>query len=148
MPTILVVDDDPQLVEMLRMTLAYEGFTVIVAYDGDGAVLEARRSRPDLIVLDWLMPGRSGVEVAQELWGERAPPILMLTARDALEDRVEGLSRGADDYLVKPFLPPELLARVRALLRRTPPADRPLQFANLALDLRAYQAQRGDAALS
>jgi two-component system response regulator MprA len=115
-----------------------------VAYDGSAALHEVARSRPDLIVLDWLMPGRSGVEVAELLQQANRPPILMLTARDALDDRVEGLSRGADDYLVKPFAPPELIARVRALLRRTPPVDRPLQYADLSLDLLGYQARRGE----
>jgi two-component system, OmpR family, response regulator MprA len=100
-------------------------------------------SRPDLIVLDWLMPRRSGIDVARELRDDGGPPILMLTARDALEDRVVGLDSGADDYLVKPFAPPELLARVRALLRRTPPADRPLQLGDLTLVVRAHEAYRG-----
>lgn len=144
MPTILVADDDPHIVEMLRMTLAYEGYSVTVAHDGAAALREARLARPDLVVLDWLMPHRSGVDVARELRDEGGPPILMLTARDALENRVEGLDSGADDYLVKPFAPPELLARVRALLRRAPPADRPLQFDDLSLDLRAHQVRRGE----
>src|SRR5690349_12780731 len=136
MTTILVADDDPRIVEMLRMTLAYEGYTVVTALNGEAALREARLTAPDLIILDWLMPRRSGIEVARELHDD-GPPILMLTARDALEDRVTGLDNGADDYLVKPFAPPELLARIRALLRRTPPADRPIQFADLTLVVRA-----------
>jgi two-component system response regulator MprA len=142
MTTILVADDDPRIVEMLRMTLAYEGYTVVTAHDGEAALRETRLTAPDLIILDWLMPRRSGIEVARELLDD-GPPILMLTARDALEDRVTGLDNGADDYLVKPFAPPELLARVRALLRRAPPADRPIQFADLTLVRRAHEAHRG-----
>jgi two-component system response regulator MprA len=147
MPTILVVDDDPKIRDMLRRTLAYEGYAVVTADDGEAALAQARVSRPDLVVLDWLMPRRSGIEVAQLLRGPDAPPILMLTARDTLDDRVAGLDSGADDYLVKPFAARELLARVRALLRRAPaPSSRPLEFADLELDPAARSARRGERA--
>lgn len=142
MATILVADDDPRIVEMLQMTLAYEGHTVVVAFDGEEALRKTRLAAPDLIVLDWLMPRCSGLDVAREIH-DNGPPILMLTARDAMEDRVTGLDSGADDYLVKPFATPELLARVRALLRRAPPADRPLQFADLTLVAQTYEVHRG-----
>jgi two-component system, OmpR family, response regulator MprA len=143
MPRILVADDDPRIAELLRMALASEGYAVAVTLDGETALREARLLRPDLVVLDWLLPRRSGVDVARELHAEGGPAILMLSARGSLEERVAGLDSGADDYLVKPFALPELLARVRALLRRAPPADRPLQYADLTLDLRAHQVWRG-----
>ncbi|HEU5100523.1 MAG TPA: response regulator transcription factor [Roseiflexaceae bacterium] len=146
MPTILVVDDDRKLVDMLRRTLSYEGFQVMTATDGLDAIDKAGRDSPDAVVLDWMLPGMDGIEVVRALRATSAVPILMLTARDAIEDRVEGLDRGADDYLVKPFAPSELLARVRALLRRGPPPARstPLCYAALTLDPLARQVRRGD----
>jgi two-component system response regulator MprA len=114
MTHVLVVDDDTRLVEMLRRTLSYEGFTVSVAQSGDEALRLVAERRPDLIVLDWLLPGMDGLAVVQRLRAAGdGTPILMLTARDAVEDRVLGLDSGADDYLVKPFAPAELLARIR-----------------------------------
>lgn len=146
-PTILIVDDDPKLTEMLRRTLAYEGYRVLTAADGLRAVEQARANRPDLVVLDWLLPGQDGIAVARELRAEGGVPILMLTARDAVDDRVEGLDSGADDYLVKPFAPPELLARIRALLRRAPSddqSDRAISFSDLVLDPASHEGQRGE----
>jgi two-component system response regulator MprA len=146
MPTILVVDDDPKLCAMLRRTLAYQGFQVAEAGDGPAALAQMARVRPDLVVLDWLIPGIEGAEVARRLRAAGdAVPILMLTARDAVEDRVAGLDAGADDYLVKPFAPDELLARVRALLRRAPTGggERPLEYADLHLDPVTREARRG-----
>jgi len=136
MATILVVDDDRKITDMLRRTLAYEGYRVLTAADGHEALAVAQTQRPDLVVLDWLMPGLGGIEVAKRLRGADDALILMLTARDAVEDRVTGLDSGADDYLVKPFTPPELLARIRALLRRaeTTSKERPLSYADLYLD--------------
>ena len=120
MVTILVADDDPKLLRMLRRTLAYEAFDVATANDGQEALTEIAARRPDVIVLDWLMPKVDGVQVAERLRADGdMTPILMLTARDAIEDRVEGLESGADDYLVKPFAPAELVARIHALLRRS-----------------------------
>ncbi|MBV9416732.1 MAG: response regulator transcription factor [Solirubrobacterales bacterium] len=116
---VLVVDDDPPLRRMLARTLSAEGYEVTVAGDGGGALAEAERTAPDVIVLDVAMPGLDGLTVARRLRGKGLPtPILMLTARDAVPDRVAGLEAGADDYLVKPFAVQELIARLRALIRR------------------------------
>jgi two-component system response regulator MprA len=136
MATVLIVDDDRKITDMLRRTLAYEGYRAVTASDGYEALAKAETERPDLVVLDWLMPGLDGIEVARRLRATSDTPILMLTARDAVEDRVEGLDNGADDYLVKPFAPAELLARIRALLRRseTTSKEKPLVYADLVLD--------------
>jgi two-component system, OmpR family, response regulator MprA len=116
---VLVVDDDPPLRRMLARTLAAEGYEVTVAGDGGAALVEAERTAPDVIVLDVAMPGLDGLSVARRLRSKGLPtPILMLTARDAVPDRVAGLEAGADDYLVKPFAVQELIARLRALTRR------------------------------
>ena len=137
MTSILIVDDDRKITDMLRRTLAYEGYQVATAYDGHEALTKVRAQRPDLVVLDWLMPGLDGIEVARRLRAADDTLILMLTARDAVEDRVAGLDNGADDYLVKPFTPAELLARIRALLRRqneSTNTTKALAFAGLHLD--------------
>jgi two-component system, OmpR family, response regulator MprA len=147
MATVLIVDDDRRITDMLRRTLAYEGYAVVTAANGHEALAKAQVHRPDVVVLDWLMPGMDGIEVAKRLRAADAVPILMLTARDAIEDRVEGLDSGADDYLVKPFAPIELLARIRALLRRIEPTrdgDKPLIYADLLLDPLTREARRGD----
>lgn len=146
MPTVLIVDDDPKLLKMLERTLVYEGFQVATARDGNAALAEVQARRPDVMVLDWLMPGMDGLGVLEHLRdaGDKTL-ILMLTARDAIENRVEGLESGADDYLVKPFAPAELLARVHALLRR--PAvvarDETLTYADLSLDQVTRETRRG-----
>src|SRR5215831_11463157 len=149
MPTVLIVDDDRKITDMLRRTLAYEGYDVVTAANGHEALAKAQIHRPDVVVLDWLMPGIDGIEVAKRLRAADTTAILMLTARDAIEDRVEGLDAGADDYLVKPFAPAELLARVRALLRRseTAPRDQPLTFADLFLDPETRETRRGETEL-
>ena len=145
MTTILVVDDDHKITDMLRRTLAYEGYRVVVGYDGQEALTKAQTERPDLVVLDWLMPKLNGIEAAKLLRSASDMPILMLTARDAVEQRVEGLNSGADDYLVKPFAPEELLARVRALLRRQDASDKDktLAYADLVLDPLTRETRRG-----
>lgn len=145
MVTVLVADDDPKLLKMLGRTLTYEGFDVITATNGHEALVQVEAHRPDVIVLDWLMPGLSGIEVTDRLRvAHDETLILMLTARDAIEDRVEGLESGADDYLVKPFAPAELLARVHALLRRSATAkkEQPLAYAGLTLDPVTRETQR------
>jgi two-component system response regulator MprA len=147
MINILIVDDDQKLLKMLRRTLVYEGFNVVTAADGYEALTQVQTHRPDVIVLDWLMPGLNGIEVTERLRAARDETmILMLTARDAIEDRVEGLESGADDYLVKPFAPAELLARVHALLRRTTVVSKesPLSYADLTLDPTTRETRRGD----
>jgi CheY-like chemotaxis protein len=132
--TILVADDDHKLLNMLRRTLSYEGFRVVTAGDGQEALAQVATERPEAIVLDWMMPELDGVEVLARLRADGdETPILMLTARDAIEDRVEELESGADDYLVKPFAPAELVARLHALLRRSAATkkEKPLSFAGL-----------------
>src|SRR5262245_60617542 len=143
MTTILIADDDRKITDMLRRTLGYEGYRVLTASDGLEALAVAEAERPDAVVLDWLMPGLDGIEVARRL-GAGGPPVLMLSARDAVEDRVEGLEAGAEDYLVKPFAPAELLARLKVLLRRARPADddRPVEHAGLPLDPVTRSVQR------
>lgn len=118
---ILVVDDEPHIVELVRYNLEREGFQVSVAYDGHEALQRARSDRPDLIVLDLMLPYVDGLEVCRTLRRESTVPILVLTAKDGELDRVLGLETGADDYVTKPFSPRELVARVRAILRRTRP---------------------------
>jgi two-component system response regulator MprA len=142
---ILVVDDDARLAASLRRALAYEGYAVEVAADGPGALVAARDRPPDLVVLDVMLPGLDGVEVCRRLRDGSDVPILMLTARDGIPDRVGGLDAGADDYLVKPFAYDELLARVRALLRRREPSGRELlRCADLVMDVAAHEVRRGD----
>jgi two-component system response regulator MprA len=145
MATILIVDDDERLRRMLQRTLTYEGFDVEVAADGRAALDQARSCQPDLIVLDWMMPELSGLKVIQRLRAdEDHTMVLMLTARDAIENRVQGLESGADDYLVKPFAPAELVARIHALLRRSEAArqEQALSFSDLTLDPITRQASR------
>ena len=150
MTTVLIADDDRRITDMLRRTLSYEGYRVVSAADGCEALDLVQSQRPDVVVLDWLMPGVDGLEVARRIRaassGEAPTPILMLTARDAVEDRVEGLDSGADDYLVKPFAPAELLARIRVLLRRWEPVreDAVLRYADLVLDPVTRETRRGD----
>jgi len=146
MANILIVDDDRKITDMLRRTLAYEGYRVETAADGPEALAKALAQRPDVVVLDWLLPGLDGIEVAKRIRAADNSRILMLTARDAVEDRVTGLDNGADDYLVKPFTPAELLARIRALLRRsdTPSKDKPLAYADLYLNPITRETRRGD----
>jgi len=148
--TILVVDDDRKITDMLRRTLIYEGYRVVTAADGEEALIKAQAERPDLIILDWLMPKLNGIETAKALHASDATPILMLTARDAVEQRVEGLDSGVDDYLVKPFAPEELLARIRALLRRSDAGDKdkPMAYADLSIDPLTRETRRGDRAFN
>ena len=146
MASILIADDDDRLRKMLQRTLAYEGFDVQVAADGQAALDQVDACRPDLIVLDWMMPELDGIEVIRRLRAaEDHTMVLMLTARDAIENRVQGLQSGADDYLVKPFAPAELVARVHALLRRSESnAKQTLSFSDLALNPSSRQARRRD----
>jgi two-component system response regulator MprA len=145
---VLVVDDDPPIRRMLERTLAADGYAVDAAADGGAALASVERSAPDLVVLDIARPGMDGLTVCRRLrQAGFALPILFLTARDAVHDRVIGLDAGADDYLVKPFAAEELLARVRALLRRGSEPGELLAFEDLVLDVRARSARRGDADL-
>jgi two-component system, OmpR family, response regulator MprA len=146
MTSILVVDDEPGVRESLERALGLERYSVAAVEDGSAALERIAERAWDAIVLDVAMPAPDGLEVCRRLRaaGDRTP-VLMLTARDALDDRVAGLDAGADDYLVKPFALKELLARLRALLRRSDPADEAtLRFADLTLDTQAREARRGD----
>jgi len=141
---VLVVDDHPALRRMLARSLSAEGFEVTVAPDGGAALVAAERAAPDVIVLDVAMPAIDGLSVCRRLRAKGLPtPILMLTARDAVADRVAGLEAGADDYLVKPFAIQELIARLRALTRRGKRSDALLSYADLVLDSAARTANRG-----
>lgn len=146
---VLVVDDEPLIIEMLSMGLNYEGFEVSVARTGNEALQEAANFKPDIIILDLMLPGISGIDVCRRLRAVRGSEgevgVLMLTARGELEDRVAGLDSGADDYLVKPFTFRELMARVRAVLRRRGiNLQRVLRLGDLALDRQAHRVTRGE----
>ena len=142
---VLIVDDDPAVLSALRRALALEGYDVLTAQEGQEALGLASTSAPDLVVLDIMLPGIDGLAVCQRLRTFSDVPILILTARDTVFDRVAGLDRGADDYLVKPFALDELLARARALLRRAHAKDvqEVLQLEDLRIDLTAREAFRG-----
>jgi two-component system response regulator MprA len=141
---ILVVDDDAPIRRMLERTLSAEGYAVETAADGGEALAAVERSTPDLVVLDVSMPGVDGLAVSRRLRAKGlAVPVLLLTARDSVPDRVAGLDAGADDYLVKPFATEELLARVRALLRRGKSPEELLAYGDLTLDPATRTVQRG-----
>jgi two-component system, OmpR family, response regulator MprA len=144
---ILIVDDDIRVTNALRRTLAYEGYQVSITANGEGALSIVRTRPPELVILDLMLPDIDGLEVCRRLRGSGdGIAILMLTARDAISDRVAGLEIGADDYLVKPFALEELLARVKALLRRHNPSDitcKVLVYEDLELDTATRQAKRG-----
>ena len=143
---ILVIEDDEGILQVLQRGLSYEGYSVETALDGRDGLVRARLRPPTLVILDWMLPGLDGLEVCQRLRAAGNVPILMLTAKDTVADRVEGLDAGADDYLVKPFEFDELLARIRALLRRAKPEGAPevLAFADLKLDTGTHQVFRGE----
>jgi two-component system response regulator MprA len=141
---VLLVHDDARILRMLERTLSAEGYAVDAVADGGAALARVERAVPDLIVLDVSMPGLDGLAVTRRLRAKRLPvPILLLTARDALEDRVAGLDAGADDYLVKPFEMDELMARVRAMLRRNHVPNEQLAHGDLTLDPEGGTARRG-----
>lgn len=142
---ILIIEDDEAIVKIIRRTLSYEGYQVETALDGEAGLDLAREHHPDLIILDWMLPGMDGLEVCHRLRATETTPILMLTAKDTLQDRVDGLDTGADDYMVKPFELDELLARIRALLRRTSQERSPvLTFDNLVMETTARKVYRGE----
>jgi DNA-binding response OmpR family regulator len=144
-PRVLVVEDDEEIAQVLQRSLRLEGYEVRLAGDGEAALDVASSFVPDLVVLDLGLPKLDGMEVARRRRADDDVPILMLTARDAVESRVEGLDSGADDYLVKPFERQELLARLRALLRRRPPrGSASLVVADLSLNPDTHEVRRGD----
>jgi DNA-binding response OmpR family regulator len=144
-PRVLVVEDDDEIAQVLQRSLRLDGYDVRIAGDGEAALDQAAAYHPDLVILDLGLPKLDGIEVARRLRSADDVPILMLTARDAVESRVEGLDSGADDYLVKPFERQELLARLRALLRRRPPrGSASLVVADLSLNPDTHEVQRGE----
>ena len=148
-PLLLIVEDEETLVTLLRYNLEGEGYRVAVAKNGEDALLLAKEETPDLILLDWMLPLLSGIEVCRRLRrgsATRHIPILMLTAKGEEADKIRGLDTGADDYVTKPFSPTELVARVRALLRRSRPAlgEEKLEIGNLTMDLASHRVRRGD----
>jgi two-component system phosphate regulon response regulator PhoB len=149
---VLVVEDEPSLLALLHYNLDKEGFAVSEARDGEEALLQLKETRPDAVLLDWMLPRVSGLEVCRQI--RRSPawkdlPVIMLTARGEEADRIRGLDGGADDYVVKPFSPSELVSRLRAVIRRArpAPADQALRFRDLAMDLGAHRVTRGGAAV-
>jgi two-component system response regulator MprA len=143
---ILVIEDEEKILQFLRRGLTYEGYSVETAPDGTQGLIRARDRPPDMVILDWMLPGLDGLEVCSRLRAAGDVPILILTAKDSVSDRVLGLDAGADDYLVKPFDFDELLARIRALIRRSKPASKPevYAFEDLRLDSGTHQAFRGE----
>jgi len=147
-PLVLIVEDEAPLVALLRYNLEKEGFAVAEATDGEEALLQIAERRPDAVLLDWMLPLVSGIEVCRQI--RRAPatrsmPVIMLTARGEEGDRVRGLNSGADDYVVKPFSLSELVARLRAVIRRAQPNadEQVLRYADVTMDLVAHRVSRG-----
>jgi len=146
-PHLLIVEDEAALVELLRYNFEKEGFRVSVATDGEAALVAVAEARPDLVILDWMLPHVSGLEVCRQVRRKadtRDLPVILLTARGEESDRIRGLEVGADDYVAKPFSPSELIARVRAVLRRSKPstAQDLLTFGDLVMDLSAHRVLR------
>lgn len=151
-PYVLVVEDEPALLTLLRYNLEHEGFEVGEAVDGEDALLMIEERIPDLVLLDWMLPTLSGMEVCRQIRRNTEAgnlPVIMLTARGEESDRVRGLDCGADDYVVKPFSPNELMARIRAVLRRLRPAlsANVLEFGDLVMDLTAHRVSRADVSI-
>jgi len=146
--SVLIVEDEAAIVTLLRYNLEREGFRVYSTGDGEEAVTMVKEVKPDIIVLDWMLPSMSGIDVCKQLrWHPetKATPIIMLSARGEEGDRIRGLDAGADDYLVKPFSPAELIARIRAVFRRFRPAlsEKTLAFADISMDVASHKAYRG-----
>ncbi|MBP2311470.1 phosphate regulon transcriptional regulator PhoB [Azospirillum soli] len=146
-PLVLIVEDEADIVTLLKYNLEKEGFRVNAASDGEEALLLAGEQTPNIVLLDWMLPLMSGLEVCRQMRRNakmRDIPIIMLTARGEEGDRVRGLNSGADDYITKPFSPTELVARMRAVLRRATPGitDETLQFADVTMDLAAHRVRR------
>jgi DNA-binding response OmpR family regulator len=139
---VLLVEDDPAMVSLVSLGLRYEGFQVLTAGNGLEGLRLFESERPDLLIVDWMMPGMDGISLCRRVRSQSETPIIMITARDAVQDRIEGLDTGADDYIIKPFNVDELLARVRARLRRKMPASTQLSFADLRLDPETHEVFR------
>ena len=148
-PNILIVEDEAPLVELLTYNLEKAGFRTAIARDGEEAMMAVAETKPDLVLLDWMLPYISGIEICRRIRRDpetRDLPVILLTARGEEDDRIRGLDSGADDYVVKPFSPSELVARVRAVMRRTRPAfDKDLlSYADIVMDLGSHRVSRGD----
>ena len=147
-PAILLVEDDPSLIELVRYNFEAADFDVAVEMDGEGGLMAIRERDFDAVILDWMMPNMSGIEVVRQIRrmnDKRATPVIMLTARGEETDKIRGLDAGADDYVVKPFSPAELVSRVRALLRRSTPdmGAETLAYEDLEMDLVSHKVNRG-----
>ena len=147
-PTVLIVEDERDLTTLLRYNLEKEGYRVLEAHDGEEGLLVLNEERPDLVLLDWMLPQVSGIEVCRRIRSRsdtRNVPIIMLTARGEEADRIRGLDTGADDYICKPFNVAELMARIRAVMRRIRPAlaDETIKFGDIAIDRAAHRVKRG-----
>ena len=151
-PLILIVEDEPAQVEVLRYNLEKKGFRISVAPAGEEALTLVEEEEPDLIILDWMLPDISGIEICRRLKAQqltKLTPVIMLTARGEEEDRVRGLENGADDYMVKPYSPNEMIARVQAILRRSHPeiAAEVLEYSDIHMDLARHRVSRNDQAI-
>lgn len=147
--SVLIVEDETAIVTLLKYNLEREGFRVYATGDGEEAITMVKEYKPDIIVLDWMLPSMTGIEVCKQLrWNNdtKSTPIIMLSARGEEGDRIRGLDAGADDYLVKPFSPGELIARIRAVFRRFRPAlsEKVLAFADIRMDVTAHKVMRGN----
>jgi DNA-binding response OmpR family regulator len=142
-PTVLVVEDDPAIIALVALGLRYEGYTVHTASDGLQGLRLFEEVQPNLTIVDWMLPGMDGISLGRRIRAVSETPVIIITARDAVSDRVTGLDSGADDYIVKPFHIEELLARVRARLRRKTPAPNQLGFGDLTLDNETHEVFRG-----
>jgi len=141
--SILIVEDDPAIESLVSLGLRYERYHVIATDNGLTGLQLFEEHKPDLIILDWLLPGMDGIKLCRMIRSQSDVPIIMITARDAIHDRVDGLETGADDYLVKPFHIDELIARVHARLRRRHPGDTTSTFQDLSLDPKTHEVYRG-----
>lgn len=147
LPTVLIVEDEEAIIVMLRYNLERNGYTVFTTSDGDEAMDMAKEIKPDIILLDWMLPGTSGIQICTKLRDNedtRGIPVIMLTAKGEESDRIKGLDSGADDYIVKPFSPTELIARMRAVFRRMRPAfsEKSLSYGDVRMDLSSFKVTR------
>ncbi len=152
MSRILIIEDDPSLVELLKYNLEAEGFDVSVARDGEAGLEAIDTQDPDLVVLDWMLPNMSGIEICRQMrqrTATRSTPVIMLTAKGEETDRIRGLETGADDYIVKPFSPAELTARIKAVLRRAHPEQvgNELRYEDIFMDLETHRVTRDERAV-
>ncbi len=142
-PAVLIVEDDPAFISLISLGLHYEGYTIHTASDGLQGLRLFEEKHPDLVILDWMLPGMDGITLSRRIRASSEIPVIIVTARDAVSDTVTGLDSGADDYIVKPFQIEELLARVRARMRRKIPTANQLELGDLTLNLETHEVFRG-----